>query len=396
MAALAGLLRSAGNSGDEQPVSDLVLRVIDEVDQRLLKECGDRFGMDVVAIDKFRRYGRSNTDLFLMSHHPHDTPRFVVKLGPIDDVSDEFERTRTSRVWVDNLRDPELVVSDEDGRAALCLPLIAKDGDNIIELDDKYQSALKGTPGAIDELVEGLDGAYAILARKSHTPSSESPSGSLGQYFDRYRRKKWTDRCGALFESAAALPPVRIQSQVVEANPLRFLEACFERAPRPMLAKWVHGDLHPSNVVFSNGEPAFVDFAWREKDDIACKDFVMMESAFRFMRFPRFIHPELLEQIDTAMNSSFDTSSAQAIVDALPEGPIRNALDAMTAAVSCVRKNAGVVLDRFDVDPVETENEYFTCLYLVLAGQQRFDTFPLIRVVGNLHQLAEWHVGTSE
>ena len=38
--------------------------------------------------------------------------------------------------------------------------------------------------------------------------------------------------------------------------------------------------------------------------------------------------------------------------------------------------------------------EYFTCLYLILAGQQRFDTFPLTRTVVNLQQLEEWTQAT--
>jgi hypothetical protein len=353
--------------------------------------------MDKVAVDRFRRYGNSKTDLYLISHHPHGQPMYVVKLGPLTDIDDEFSRTETSGTWINQSLNIRKVSTEEQGRAALSIDLLAaNDGDSVVELDDVYQAVVRGERYEIDDLVGLLDSSFAVLAERAHVPSERAPQSSLGDHFKRYRRDSWPDRCGRLFSVSEDVPPVRVQDQVVEKNPLDHLEPLSERLPRPMLAKWVHGDLHPSNVVFTDGNPSLIDFAWREQDDVVCKDFVMMESAFRFMRFPRYIHPHILESVDTALNTTFDTGPAQKIVTALPEGSIRTAMSAMVAGVDCVRRNAREIFARFDGVPTEeAENEYFTCLYLVLAGQQRFDTFPLIRVVGNLHQLVSLHLAPT-
>ena len=120
-------------------------------------------------------------------------------------------------------------------------------------------------------------------------------------------------------------------------------------APQVMVG-FVHGDLHLSNIVVRGTGPAFVDFAWAGMGDHACKDFVLVESSLRFMRFPRTVHPAVLEEVDQLLNERWSCDAAAALVVDLPDSKARTALKVMVTAVQSVRDHADVVGEQF-LDP---------------------------------------------
>lgn len=369
----------------------IVLQLIDEIDLKLLERCAEEFGIDVAAVRRFPRFGRSGSNLYRLQHLDHSDVVFVVKLGALLDIRDETKRTKQSRWWT--LETAEAVEAVEDpsaGRAALCVQYKA-DGDDVLELDDLYRDALKGDSDSLDRLMSALEATYGMLAQRAHHPAEPGPTPTYEDLFERYQRTKVTDRATQLFESAGSLP-VTLPRTTVADNPLVHIPGLMARHCEPLRAKFVHGDLHPSNVVMRARDPALVDFAWSNKDDHICKDFVMMESAFRFMRFPRTVHPVILEDVDRALNQNWACDLAREYVLRLPTCDGKVALNCAVRAVESVRASATTVLRRFDVEEKAWQREYFLALYLVLAGQQRFDTFPLLRVIGNLHDLAETYV----
>jgi hypothetical protein len=154
------------------------------------------------------------------------------------------------------------------------------------------------------------------------------------------------------------------------------------------LAYAIHGDLHLSNIVISDGQPRPIDFAWARLGDHILKDYVMMESSLRFMRFPQYIHPRAVLTVDEALNSEWEVEVARG---AIPRGVAQSAKDALNSMldmVAVVRHSVGEVAGTLPTSSADLATEYARSLYIVLAGQQRFGTFPLIRTAINLDQLA--------
>jgi hypothetical protein len=176
----------------------------------------------------------------------------------------------------------------------------------------------------------------------------------------------------------------------VARNPLGGLGNLLAQTTGGFNAFAIHGDLHLSNVVISEGRPRLVDFAFAGIEDHVMKDFALMESSIRFMRFPRHVHPKLMLSVDEALNRNWSVDAAREIVPQRAGGRGAMALNCMIDLVSIVRDAARTMLFEGEDPASSWSAEYYRTLYLILAGQQRFPTFPLVRSAINLSQLAEY------
>jgi hypothetical protein len=226
------------------------------------------------------------------------------------------------------------------------------------------------------------------MAGAHHTCHVEMPQ-TYGRLFAKYLRTRTKpNRVKLLFKGDKS--PLDICGHSVEEDPLRSLPAVLSCISNGFYVSAIHGDLHLSNVVVSRGRPHLIDYAWARLGDHVAKDYVLMESSLRFMCFPRHIHPSILLNIDLLLNSQWRVDGARDIIRPTLDGPAAVALTCMLDLVEVIRKRFELTVRSFVTSPDEWINEYFICLYLILAGQQRFSTFPLMRTVVNLNQLRSW------
>ena len=63
----------------------------------------------------------------------------------------------------------------------------------------------------------------------------------------------------------------------------------------------IHGDLHPSNVLWDGYKAGLIDFAWGNTNGHRIIDHVLMENSLRFMIFPKCTNLEQQLRIDRAL-----------------------------------------------------------------------------------------------
>lgn len=73
-------------------------------------------------------------------------------------------------------------------------------------------------------------------------------------------------------------------------NPVKVYEKLKTLTTKPLCLGYVHGDLHPRNIVFSrDDEVKIIDFGWTRPSQHIVKDFVLLEANLRFMTLPPFL-----------------------------------------------------------------------------------------------------------
>jgi hypothetical protein len=285
-------------------------------------------------------------------------------------------------------------------RGALVFDLRSATGHSgdVVELDDRYQELLKGGARGdeiLAEMLKHLEATFTDEGRLGNAHGRTRGSSSvrtLEAYFGRYaRRDSHPDRMSLMFDCSGA--PIQVYGEAVSC-PLKLLPGLLKEKPALPEIDAVHGDLHLSNVVIATDGPHLVDFAWSERDDHLLKDFVMMESSMRFMRFPRHVHPALMAKVDQVLNEVFFEDDMTEEFKVTADKGLRWTAYAMLRCVCAVRalcmKRCAMVFPDIKADVLA--REYFRCLYLVLAGQQRFDTFPLMRLAWIFNSLERLYV----
>jgi hypothetical protein len=358
----------------------------------LLKKVVKRVGVDRASVTKFERFGLSGAELYRLT--PPNAVPYVVKVDETRKIDREYAAAYSVSPQFDELHVEKPVGPTSEGYKALVYRLVAtKPGaDGVIELKNKYEKALSADGTVREELLAEVVTAIQRTYQKfmfAHTFTGNKAKETFRDQYAGYvrLRKRSTDRLTQLFESHES----PLYAYGIEfTNPRPIIERILDAPLRPLRVGATHGDLHPSNVVFSStDDPRLVDFANAGRDQHLFKDFITMESSLRFMMFPRHIHPALLGPVDVALNNDWSCKDAQKIVDGVVPSDGARALGVMIACVREVRSACDGTLTRGGIalkDP-EKEEEYFRSLALLLLGQQQFDTFPLIRVAVNLHLL---------
>ncbi len=367
----------------------IINTMISDADQRLIANFASRLKWNSVAVSALRRFGFSDAYLYVLrpidgSGQPH-----VAKIGP----TGKIVRERNSWLSVRGFLEMDDVIYNSDAasrRSGLCFRLKSKTGldTDIVELDDYYREALDGDQDAKGQLTRLLAEVYESMSG-AHHPTEPETQKTYGSLFRKYLRPKVSpNRVGVLFRSHGT--PLDMCGYVVPEDPLKVLPAVLRRICRGYYAAAIHGDLHLSNVVVSRSRPHLVDYAWANLQDHLAKDFVLMESSLRFMRFPQYIHPRVLLDIDSELNSHWEVDHARSVIDPTLDSAVTMTLTCMLDVVAEVRRRFASAVSVFSRDRDQWLREYYTCLYLILAGQQRFNSFPLLRTTVNLHQLRSW------
>jgi hypothetical protein len=357
---------------------------------QLLKKAMRRVGMQRASVSTFERFGLSGAVLYRLT--PPGAIPYVVKVDDAGKIDREHSAALSVQDKFDDLHVVKPVGPTTEGRKALMYRLIStqRGVGRVVELKHKYELALQLTTerGRVDEVVTAIRRTYAKFSFAHEFTHNDGEEKFRDQYSQYVRlRKNSSDRLTRLFESHGA-PLVAYGVQFT--NPREVIERILDARLRPLRVNATHGDLHPSNVVFSSSDdPRLVDFAHADCDQHLFKDFVTMESSLRFMMFPRHIHPALIGPVDEALNEHWSCDPAQRIVDAAVPSDGALALGAMIACVREVREacDRALALGAAALTEDEKKEEYFRSLSLLLLGQQQFDTFPLIRVAVNLHLL---------
>jgi Ternary complex associated domain 9 len=363
---------------------------IDPDDWRILDLVADDQSVDEADANYFTRYGRSSASLFLVRPHGGGVP-LLVKTDRRDDIGQEARCTSSVARFMDDARAAHHMNMDVGGRDAMLFFVQgeSRGSDKVDELDDHYTRALRGGEFAEEEL-ETLLGLLRevyeneALLGMAHRCTARRTPRTYGEYFDRYERASSPNRLEELFASYDG--PVTVYGEDFN-RPLTRMDELRQEPALLYPVDAIHGDLHLSNVVVSTDGPHLVDFAWSSPSDHLLKDFVMMESSIRFMQFPRQVHPKLLERIDRTLNDQFDAEGLADAIRASPDDHFAWAAYAMVRCVAEIRQRVRHLARELRFDDGDTEREYARCLYLVLAGQQRFNSFPLLRVLWNLHSL---------
>ncbi|MFD9893646.1 hypothetical protein ACFWY9_30240 [Amycolatopsis sp. NPDC059027] len=367
----------------------LVNRMISVADEQLLRGFVGRLKWTAAEVDSLRRFGFSDSYMYVLRPADGSGQPHVAKIGPASKIRRERRAWHSVRGYLET--DDVIHCSDSEARrAGLCFRLRSRTGrdTDVVELDDYYRKALVGDGRAKDELMEHLTEVYDTMSGAHHVaPIIEKRT--YRALFTRYLRTgASTNRAQLLFRGDGT--PLEICGHVVSEDPLHSLPKLLDRTVDTFYVCAVHGDLHLSNVVISRGRPHLVDYEWAGLRDHLAKDFVLMESSLRFMRFPRHVHPRVLLQVDRLLNSEWDVEVAREGLSAKLNRSSAVAVNCMLDVVGTIRRQFESIVMQFMPIKRRWMREYFTCLYLILAGQQRFDTFPLTRTVINLQQLEQW------
>lgn len=379
--------------GKRSPVTEprLVYTLIDEPSKRLLEQSARGRGVAHAEVRRFSRFGRSGSELYLLVNTaPDSTAAYAVKIGNRKAIHDEYLRGCSAEEYIPGHDGGKF--AQYRTRAAICTEYVHAGG-QIVELDDYHRRALGGDLRARELLIRGIDATYSLLQQRAHVPlangqATHATRTTYDSLFARYRRKKYADRVERIFSGRH---PLRLQLEILEHSPLDRLEELMDRPVRAPKVRFVHGDLHLSNIVLRDAQPNLIDFAWSEMEDHPFKDYVMAESSIRFMRSPTTIPPHVIERIDACLNADWSCSSAFEASNAA-KGAGRIARTVMIQCVERVREWAAKLAHALEMSDEDCKREYFTALYLVLAGQQRFDTFPLLRVIATLDQIGRNYV----
>ena len=354
----------------------------------LLDEVRAALGMRPHAkIQRFERFGFSGAFLYRL-WRPGQVP-YLVKISSRSKIQREYRAaSRVASRFDDMVRvDPPV---SRGTLKALPYPLIEYDGaGNVVELKGTYEAALRGDRRALRATLAAIEATYAKFVR-AHAPVRHAMKPrTYGQEYAEYRRIRsdGMDRLRELY-SGHSVPLFAYGRHCVD--PRRRLAKLLAAPLRPFYVAAAHGDLHPSNVIFSSSrDPRIVDFARAGLRQHVMKDFITMESSLRFMTFPRHIHPALLGPVDLALNSAWSCERALSNLKSARRSRSAQALRVMVDCVAAVRHACDGALRRHTdaLTDGDKRNEYFRCLSIVLSGQQQFETYPLVRVAANIEFL---------
>jgi hypothetical protein len=371
----------------------IINRMISEDDEELLKSFARDLRWRTAIVSSLQRFGFSNAFLYVLRNAEGAGDPRVVKIGPARQMRDERMAWKSIEGFFPDAGDVRYQIHSPSKRAGLCFRLrpAGRDTTEVLELDVFYTRALSGDSTAAADCRQFLEQTYSSL-RNAHLRLQTPVTRTYGSAFRRYIRSGVSpNRVEQLFTYRPET--VEICGFHIAGNPLRPLRQLLKRETSGYDVFAIHGDMHLSNIVISEGAPRLIDFAWAGIDDHVMKDYVLMESSIRFMRFPRHVHPKIVLQIDSELNRNWSVDSARSVIPPRLTG--RKMLEFMLSVVETVRSSLEKALQRRQPIPGDWTSEYFRCLYLVLAGQQRFTTFPLVRSIVNLDQLSRYAVEDS-
>ena len=163
--------------------------------------------------------------------------------------------------------------------------------------------------------------------------------------------KDWTKKWSELWGDEEATSDFGVDSWT---NPLFIFNKIKSFSEKPYPSGFVHGDLHPRNIVFTRKkEVKIIDFGWARQSQHIVKDFVLLEANLRCMALPPFM------RYDSAIHflgliSKDDTS-------------ITHGNDELAIRLSLISRLRQIAAERMG-DDVNWDVQYIIPLFLVSLG----------------------------
>jgi serine/threonine protein kinase len=164
-------------------------------------------------------------------------------------------------------------------------------------------------------------------------------------------------------------------------NPLVLVERLV-RQSRDLSVATVHGDLHPSNVVYDfRKTPHLIDFSWCRQNAHILQDFLVMECSVRFLMSSRGLSPKQQSATDSALLARTvdpDSIAGRLEKSGVPK-PTRDRVARSTKIVNCLRDQAAKACgEGFTI------SDYLACQALVLYGLCRVKEYPFLTCINAL------------
>ncbi|WP_218719341.1 hypothetical protein [Nocardia sp. MH4] len=360
----------------------------------IVKKAVETSGWSEASVRPFTRFGFSGAKMLVVERIDEPGVPQILKISTEKDISEELRGLELAKNKVAGVRmGVRVSVAGISIQGVLYeLHESADGGDGVADLNDIYNICLDSNDEDLpnQKLFPNLDAALGRFGKAHVLINSSGPNPTYGQVFRRYQREKHDSRIARLFEGNPQ--GLHLHGVAVPHNPLGPHQRKLQRRRvGKFRASFIHGDLHPSNIVLSDLLGLdLIDFAWAHTEGHLFLDYVMLESSMRFKAFPRDINPHCLLEVDRELNRTL-LGDAYEIASQFRGDFARRRLTVMAKSVMTVRERLASVLGnqgaKFSQGEIDTE--YQRVMYLVLAGQEKFQSFPLLRTTLNLHLLRE-------
>jgi hypothetical protein len=248
-------------------------------DREVLLSCATGFSQQFIHVRPLGRYGYSAARLFLVRFDEQGMGApYVIKVDEVDAIEREAKAMSAALSYFHEAIFFDYYPDVPNGKAGLLYRLFRDTDTLVTELRDIYTEG-----GRSAEVCDVLAAVYDYC-RTAHNSRLVSQS-----WEDAY---KWHLRPNRPDRIEMAFPDLRGYIECsgrTYRHPTQILHELTKEIGDRSLG-FVHGDLHPNNIVLSAGNvPAIIDFAWARSEADVLQDFVLMECSFRFLLFPRHV-----------------------------------------------------------------------------------------------------------
>lgn len=366
--------RTGGETGLSTATAASPAEIVDHSlssrERAVLEACAEDFPASQIHVRPLGRFGYSGARLFeaRFDKEGHGSP-WVVKLDREDVIAREDDAMKTARAYYHEATASRHLPREPNGFAGLLYKLIRAEDGRVTELRDLYVTGRNA-----DRVCDVLDSLYAYC-RVGHGLAPKPDTVQLAEEYKWYMHDKRPDRILEVWP--AGMSRVELLGKV-HRHPhatLEIVENLAFQAPRG----FVHGDLHPNNVVLSGGgRPNLIDFAWAHNGDILT-DFVLMENSLRFALFPSHVdwaQHSWVNQVLTSEDGPLAIQEKYTVDESLP---LRDHYLQMARAVEVIRRHARACSgDSFDY------RHYLASQFIVLYGCTKLDVYPFLLSVDAL------------
>lgn len=258
-------------------------------------------GKTQAYVTDFQRFGKSGAKLFLLyfARRPEGLP-YVLKITTKKAAAKEFGALKSlyetvrdchlrcyrlfkTKKWGGLLYEHQ--AADAHGEAAIA-PVTLREilwRDRYSPRDERLprvfqRVSTRGLATCIKEALDKLKDAHSGAKNAPVTPSEQYKG-----YLRKGRSKARLTRI--LGKQSECKEPLFLGAKI--ANPLWLIADL----PHSVTIKkgYVHGDLHPDNIVVSKAlRPHLIDFAWGRADQDILVDYALLECSIRFRDFPKW------------------------------------------------------------------------------------------------------------
>ena len=331
-----------------------------------------------VLVEELNRLGRSGAKVFLtfFDHEGKSIP-YVFKTSQKEDIKAEFEAMKSIAQLVDDVSFKTkpvycrklggILYPYRAGITKVDSPIDFPDFEKIAidTYNDKY---------SINDSIKIINQVF-IKMKNAHNVKKRQEKSILKLYSRYLRRHRSREIIKLIFGSKGDSEQFNFLGKNIY-NPLYLINQLSDRRFNLWIG-FVHGDLHPRNIVLFEGRvPYLIDFAWACAEQHILVDFVLLENSLRFLLFPRIYNFKEQAEVDESLLEETGYDNIKNIH--FSAGIKRRLYSKLAKMIAAIRIEAK---DYFE----NNFNEYLIAQFLVLYGLLRYDDYATalnIRALG--------------